>query len=264
MGRLDGKVALITGAARGTGEVTARLFVEQGARVVLADILDERGAAVAAELGDRARFVHLDVSSEQDWAAAVAGAEAEFGSLNVLVNNAGVLHLAAIPDTTIDDFWRVVKVNQLGTFLGIRSVVEPMKRAGGGSIVNISSIDGIFAKNGVAAYASSKWAVRGLTRVAALELGRWGIRVNAVCPEAGNTDMIRPWVPAGVDPEQVVRHTQPHLATQKRRSTAEKMRDIAWCIVYLASDESASCTGADFVLDGGNMAGIIVRGAPGA
>lgn len=264
MGMLDGKVAIVTGAARGTGEATARLFVEEGAKVVLADIRDDLGEGVARELGDGAHYVHLDVTSETDWRRAVEETIARFGFLNVLVNNAGILLLAAIPDTALAEFERVVRVNQIGTFLGIKAVVGPMQEAGAGAIVNVSSVDGLSAKNGLIAYASSKWAVRGMTRVAALELGKFGIRVNAVCPEAGSAEMIAPYVPPGVDVEQVIAHGQPHLAPQKTRSSREKMDDIARFVAFLASDASASCTGGDFPIDGGNTAGKVVRGAPGA
>jgi 3alpha(or 20beta)-hydroxysteroid dehydrogenase len=261
---LDGKVALVTGAARGTGEVTARCFVEEGAKVVLADIRDDLGQGVARELGEVAHYVHLDVTSETDWQRAVEATTERFGFLNVLVNNAGILLLAAIPDTELAEFERVVRVNQIGTFLGIKAVVEKMKEVGAGAIVNISSVDGLSAKNGLIAYASSKWAVRGMTRVAALELGKFGIRVNAVCPEAGSPEMIAPYIPPGVDIERVVAHGQPHLAPQKSRSSREKMEDVARFVVFLASDASASCTGGDFPVDGGNTAGSVVRGAPGA
>jgi 3alpha(or 20beta)-hydroxysteroid dehydrogenase len=264
MEMLNGKVAIVTGAARGTGEATARLFVEEGAKVVLADIRDDLGEGVARELGDRAHYVHLDVTSEADWRRAVEETIARFGFLNVLVNNAGILLLAAIPDTALAEFERVVRVNQIGTFLGIKAVVGPMQEAGTGAIVNVSSVDGLSAKNGLIAYASSKWAVRGMTRVAALELGKFGIRVNAVCPEAGSAEMIAPYIPAGVDVEQVIAHGQPHLAPQKTRSSREKMEDIARFVAFLASDASASCTGGDFPIDGGNTAGKVVRGAPGA
>jgi 3alpha(or 20beta)-hydroxysteroid dehydrogenase len=264
MGTLDGKVAIVTGAARGTGEATARLMIAEGASVLMGDILDDPGESVAKELGTQARYVHLDVGSESDWQRAVELTVDSFGKLDVLVNNAGVLHMSAIADTQLADFERVVRVNQVGTFLGIKSVIERMKEQRAGSIVNISSIDGRTAKNGLIAYASSKWAVRGMTRVAALELGKFGIRVNCVCPEAGNTEMIAKYVPEGVDIEKIVAHAQPILATQRGRSSRARMEDIAKLVVFLASDASASCTGSDFPIDGGNTAGSIVRGAPGA
>lgn len=264
MGRLDGKVAIVTGAARGTGESTARLFVEEGARVLLGDVLDDLGSDVARDLASNAAFEHLDVTSEAQWQGAVAAALRHFGAVDVLVNNAAVLLMAAIEDTSLEDFERVVRVNQTGTFLGIKSVAGVMKAAKAGSIVNIASIDGQTAKNGLVAYAASKWAVRGITRVAALELGKFGIRVNAVCPEAGSTAMIAPYVPEGVDLEKAVSFSQPHLATQRNRSSAEKVRDVAKLVAYLASDDSASCTGADFTIDGGNLAGSVVRGTPGS
>lgn len=262
-GRLADKVAIVTGAARGTGEVVARRFVAEGARVVIADVLEEAGRAVAASLGDAARFERLDVSDERDWARGVEATLARFGRIDVLVNGAAVLHMAAITETTPEDFLRVVRVNQLGTFLGIRAVVEPMKAAGGGSIVNVSSVDGLRGQNGVVAYCSTKWAVRGITRVAALELGRFGIRVNAVCPEAGSAEMVAPYAPPGVDIAKVLPHMQPALAYQRRRPLAELLDDVASVILFLASDESRSCTGSDFACDGGNTAGRIVKGVAG-
>lgn len=264
MGRLEGKTAIVTGAARGTGESTARLFAGEGARVVVTDVIEEQGKAVAKDLGDAAIFQRLDVTSESDWSAAVERAVQHFGGVDVLVNNAAVLLMKALEETLLAEFERVVAVNQTGTFLGIRAVVEPMKRAGRGSIVNISSVDGLAAKNGIAAYASSKWAVRGLTRVAALELGRFGIRVNTICPEAGSAEMIRPYIPEGVDMEKVMAAQQPRLATQQGRSIAERVGDVARMALFLASDESASCTGADFVVDGGNLAGKVSKFMPGA
>jgi 3alpha(or 20beta)-hydroxysteroid dehydrogenase len=262
-GRLAGKVAIVTGAARGTGEVVARRFVAEGARVLVADVLEEAGARVAHSLGEAACFQRVDVSEERDWARGVDEALRRFGRLDVLVNNAAVLHMAAIADTTPEDFLRVVRVNQLGTFLGVRAVVEPMRAAGGGSIVNVSSVDGLRGQNGVVAYASTKWAVRGITRVAALELGRFGIRVNAVCPEAGSPHMVAPWMPPGVDAEKVLPHMQPALAYQRTRPLAELLDDVASVVLFLASDESRSCTGSDFACEGGNTAGRIVKGAPG-
>lgn len=264
MGRLKGKTALVTGAARGTGAATARLFVEEGARVVLADVRDEPGLALAKELGDAAAYLHLDVGSEEDWRHGVAWALERFGALEVLVNNAGLLHMAAITETEVADFERLVRVNQLGPFLGIKHVAPSMCARGRGSIVNVSSIDGLRGQNGVVAYASTKWALRGITRVAALELGRFGVRVNAVCPEAGSAEMLAPYIPAGVDPEKVLARMQPHLASQKERSVADRVTDIARLVAFLASDDAASCHGADFLVDGGNLAGRLVPGAPGA
>ena len=264
MGRLEGKVAIITGAARGTGEITAHRFVEEGATVVLADILDEPGRAVAKELGDPAMYETLDVTSEDDWQRVVQSTVDRLGRVDVLVNNAAVLLMRAIEETSLQEFERVVSVNQTGTFLGIRAVVETMKAVGGGSIVNVSSVDGLGAKNGLAAYASSKWAVRGLTRVAALELGRFCIRVNTVCPEAGSAHMIAPYVPEGVDMEKALGSQQPVLAYQRERTINDRIRDVSNMIVFLASDEAASCTGADFTVDGGNMAGKLLRGIPGS
>jgi len=261
--RLGGKVAIVTGAARGTGEAVARRFVAEGARVVVADVLEEAGAAVAGSLGETACFQRLDVSEAADWERGVGETLRRFGRLDVLVNNAAVLHMAAIVDTQPEDFLRVVRVNQLGTFLGVRAVVGAMRAAGGGSIVNVSSVDGLRGQNGVVAYASTKWAVRGITRVAALELGRFGIRVNAVCPEAGSAQMVAPYAPPGVDVAKVLPHMQPALGYQRTRSLAELLDDVANVILFLASDESRSCTGADFPCEGGNTAGRIVKGVAG-
>jgi len=260
MGRLDGKVAIVSGSARGTGEETARLLVEEGARVLLGDVLDDRGKAVAESLGEAATYTHLDVSKEGDWEQAVSLAESRFGRLTTLVNNAAVLHIAPLVETSVDEYLRVTRVNELGTFLGIRSVVEPMKRAGGGSIVNIASIDGFFVSAGTSAYAASKFAVRGLTKVAALELGRDGIRVNCINPGTGSFEMIEPFLPPGVDRE-VVRKAHPPLPVGRSGT----LKDVAQAVVFLASEESAFFHGADFDLDGGASAGMLMRGGiPGA
>lgn len=260
--RLEGKVAIITGAARGTGAETARVFAEEGATVWIADLLEELGREVADELGERGRFVHLDVTAEDSWVSAVEAVLARDGRVDVLVNNAAVLHLGPLVETTAADFERLVRVNQIGPFLGIRAVFEAMKAQGGGSIVNISSVDGYSAKNGVAAYSSTKWALRGLTRVSAIELGRYGIRVNAVCPEAGGPEMLRPYLPEGLDPEVAMANQWPILYSQRDRSVVERLRDIAHLVVYLASDVGASCTGADFVIDGGHSAGRLLKFGP--
>ena len=190
MGRLEGKTALVTGAARGTGAAIARLFAEEGARVMLSDVRDESGRAIVAEIGDAATYRHLDVRREDEWSAAVEALLADFGKLDILVNNAARLIIKSMLDTTAEDLLRLVEVNQLGPYLGIRAVTKPMRDAGGGSIVNVCSTDGVKGMNGVSAYASTKWALRGITKAAAMELARDGIRVNAVCPGFTRTAIV--------------------------------------------------------------------------
>ena len=263
IGRVQDKVVIVTGAARGTGEQTARILIDEGACVVLADVLEERGQAVADELGERATFIALDVTSETSWTAAVSGAVGRFGRLDALVNNAGLFQMEALEDTAVEDFQRLVGVNQLGPFLGMRSVVPAMK-TDGGAIVNVSSVDGLSAKNGLIAYASTKWALRGMTRVAALELGKYGIRVNAVCPEAGGPEMRAPYVPDGFDPARTLAFTHKLLPYQQERPPMELVRDIARMVVFLVSDETLSCTGADYPVDAGWTAGRHLSFNPGA
>src|SRR5690349_22366918 len=175
MGQLDGKVALITGAARGQGAAAARRFVAEGARVMIADVLADEGKALAEELGHTAIFQHLDVGDEQGWAEAGAELEERFGRWDVLVNNAGILFFSPLDQMSLADYERVIRINQIGTFLGMRSVVPMMKRQGGGSIVNISSVEGLAGMPMLTAYASTKFAIRGMTKVAAMELGPDGI-----------------------------------------------------------------------------------------
>jgi 3alpha(or 20beta)-hydroxysteroid dehydrogenase len=253
MGRLDGKVAIVTGAARGQGEAEARLFVAEGARVVLGDVLDDLGKAVADDLGDRATYLHLDVGREEDWSEAVRAA-ASFGPLSVLVNNAAIIRPAAIVDTTLADYLSVISVNQVGCFLGIRSAVEPMRSAGGGSIVNTSSIDGVGSKNGLISYTASKFAVRGMTKTAALELGQYGIRVNSIHPGGVNTPMGNP---LGDD------RIAPAFARLPIPRIGEPI-EIAYMALFLASDEASYCTGAEFVVDGGWTCGDLEPGLPGS
>jgi 3alpha(or 20beta)-hydroxysteroid dehydrogenase len=264
MARLEDKVAIVTGAARGTGEQTARLFVEEGARVVIADILEEEGRAVAKDLGDAARYERLDVTSEGAWTGLVDGTVEAFGKLDVLVNNAGVLHMGSVEDTTPADMERLWRINQLGPFLGMRAVTPALRENGGGSIVNISSVDGLTSKNGVIAYAGTKWALRGMTRVAALELGKFGIRVNAVCPEAGGPGMRAPYVPDGIDPMKTLAFTHTVIPYNRERDPIEIVRDSARMVLFLASDESLSCTGADYPVDAGWTAGKRDKFSPGA
>jgi len=247
--RLDGKVALITGAARGQGAAEARLFASQGARVVLGDVLDQEGAAVTGELGDRAVYHHLDVTSELDWAAAVDVAIDEFGHLDVLVSNAGISSMPTpIVDTSPDDYRRVIEVNQVGAFLGIRAAAPAIVAAGGGSIVLISSVNGFVGAGGIAGYVTSKFALRGLAKVAALELGRRGVRVNSVHPGPIDTPMVQPESWGGFD-------MRPALATSNPLGRIGQPEEVAELVCWLASNASAYCTGAEFVVDGGYLAG---------
>ncbi len=263
MGRLAGKVAIVTGAAQGTGAVIARTFVAEGARVVIADVKDEAGREVARSLGDAARFVHLDVRRPEDWQAAVAATVSAFGGLHVLVNNAAILLIAPLSKTSREDFLRIVEVNQLGPFLGIQAVFETMKQGGGGSIVNISSSDGIKGMNGVAAYASSKWGVRGLTKSTAMELGRHRIRVNAICPEAGNPSMSAPFLPEMADIAKASHQMMQAILKAPEDSAPEsRLEHVARMALFLASDESLSCTAADFVVDAGLWTGVHNKGLP--
>jgi 3alpha(or 20beta)-hydroxysteroid dehydrogenase len=264
-GRLAGKTAIVTGGARGSGAAIARRFVDEGAHVVVADVLDERGGATVTELGACARYVHADVSSEDDWNALITATLDAHGRLDVLVNNAAVLRLCAIADTSVEQYRKIFEVNELGVFLGIRAAIAPMRAAGGGSIVNISSIDGLFVTPGTAAYAASKFAVRGLTKTAALELGRDGIRVNAICPAAGSMDMVIEALPAEFDVARLASgmgqgSRNRHAAPLNRLGSPDDVADAA---LFLASDESAFVTGADLSVDGGMSVGMIIPGQPG-
>ncbi len=249
MAELDGKVALLTGAARGQGEAEARVFAEAGARVVIGDVLDEEGEKVAADLGEQACYVHLDVTSEQDWANAVSVATGTFGKLDCLVNNAGILRFVLIRDTSVEEYMEVIRVNQVGVLLGMRAVVPAMQKTGAGTIVNISSVNGFVGLAGTVAYTASKFAVRGMTKVAALELGPLGIRVNSIHPGGVDTPMVSPdalGVPAGAT--AATYRTLP----LGRIGRAEEIAELA---LFLSSDRSSYCTGGEFLADGGMLAG---------
>jgi 3alpha(or 20beta)-hydroxysteroid dehydrogenase len=250
MGRLDGKVALITGGARGMGKSHVRHFVAEGARVVFGDVLDDKGAAVAAGLGEKScRYVHHDVTSEADWAAAAAAAMDAFGTLDVLVNNAGVLAFGSIADMPLADFRRILEVNAVGCWLGMKAVIEPMTAAGGGSIVNISSIEGFTGAAGLSAYSASKFAVRGMTKAAASELGQFGIRVNSVHPGGVLTRMV-------IDAARTSGHDDggAFLQSMPLARFAEPV-EISRLVAYLASDDSSYSTGSEFIADGGVLCG---------
>ena len=265
MSRLEGKIAIITGGARGTGEQTARLFADEGAKVVIGDVLEEEGRATAADIGDSARFVRLDVTDTESWKACVDETTSAFGLPNVLVNNAGLLHMEAFVDIDPARYEALWRVNLFGPFLGSQAVAKSMQRAGGGSIVNVASVDGLSAKNGLGAYVPTKWGLRGLTRVAALELGQMGIRVNAVCPEAGGPGMRKDIMPEGIDidPMDTIAFTHGVIPYNRERPGIEIIRDIARMIVFLASDESLSCTGGDYPVDAGWTAGHRLKFNPG-
>ena len=250
-GRLTGKVALVTGAARGIGAATAELFVREGARVVLADIAVDAGAALAESLGDHATFVSLDVRDETAWDTAVAAAEKRFGGLDVLVNNAGIYFTSPIAQMTREMFVRLFEVNQLGVFLGMRAALPAMQRRGGGSIVSLSSTSGMKGNQNSIGSGSTKWALRGMTKVAAVEFGEFGIRVNSVHPGIIDTPMNHEEMGA----ERIVEVGKG--APLGRHGTAAEVADL---ILYLASDDASYVSGGEFTVDGGMMAGT--RRAP--
>ncbi|MEV6664752.1 SDR family NAD(P)-dependent oxidoreductase [Streptomyces nigra] len=255
MGMLDGRVVIVTGAARGQGEQEARLFRAEGAEVLLADVLDDRGEALAKELG--ARYTHLDVGEEEDWKAAVATAKAAYGHVDGLVNNAGILRFNALVDTPLEEFMEVVRVNQTGCFLGVRTVAPEL--ADGGTIVNTASYTGLTGMAGVGAYAASKHAVLGLTRVAALELAPRGIRVNAICPGAVDTAMANPArLDPDADPEQSVRALDGFYRKLVPLGRIGRPEEVARLALFLTSEDSSYITGQPFVIDGGWLAGVSV------
>jgi 3alpha(or 20beta)-hydroxysteroid dehydrogenase len=241
---LAGKVTLITGGARGQGAAEGRLFTAEGATVVLADVIDADGEQTAKEIGGT--YVHLDVASEEEWDTVVADVMATHGQLDVVVNNAGIFRAARLVEETIEQWDQVVAVNQTGVFLGMRAAAKAMIEAGrGGSIINISSVAGLEGIFGSMAYSASKWAVRGMTKVAAKELGRYGIRVNSIHPGLIETPMTAGF-PAVVDEEK--RRRAQKQTPLGRFGTPE---DIANMALFLAGDGSDYCTGQEFVVDGG-------------
>ncbi len=250
MGRLDGKVALISGGARGQGATEARMLAMEGASVVFGDILDDEGRQVEAqirELGGEATYVHLDVTSESDWQSAVDIAVSAYGKLNVLVNNAGILIRKTLEETTGEDWDRIMSINAKGVFLGTRAAIPAMRESGGGSIVNISSTAGLVSSpSGSASYTATKGAVRLLTKSTAIQYAREGIRCNSVHPGPIETDMIQDSLS---DPAQMELRMQ-----RLPMGRVGKPEEVAYGVIYLASDESSFVTGSELVIDGGTTA----------
>jgi 3alpha(or 20beta)-hydroxysteroid dehydrogenase len=239
---VEGKVVLISGAARGMGADEARAFAAAGAKVVLGDVLDDLTRALVEEIGaDHALAVHLDVTRPEDWAQAVSAATARFGKLDVLVNNAGILRFSPVESCTDEEWNQVLGINLGGVFKGIRAAIPAMKAAGGGSIINISSTAGLKAFASVPAYVSSKFAVRGLTKAAAIELAPFNIRVNSVHPGNVDTVMIEGLY-------QKLNHVP--------MNRVGRPDEISRLVLFLASDDSSFSTGAEFVADGGETCGM--------
>ena len=253
---LEGKVAIVTGGARGTGAAIAQRFCQQGARVMVCDVRDEMGQAAAEKLGVSASYRHCDVTDSDEWTGLVASTLDAHGRVDVLVNNAAVLHQGPIENTSEEDFRKLLEVNTLGPFLGIRAVVPAMREQGAGSIVNVGSIDSLAAMNGLTAYCASKFGLRGLSKAAALEVGRDGIRVNTVCPAGGNPEMYEPWM------GKVMGFLEEAIAYGENRGIpgSVPVESIVDAVVFLASDASRHCTGIDLPVDGGATAGCFIPG----
>ncbi len=251
MGSMDGKVVFITGAARGIGAASARRCVEEGAQVVVADRRADEAGTVADELdgirAGAARAVSLDVADGAGWRSAIAETETAFGRLDVLVNCAGIIRIVPLERADEETFRKLIDVNLIGTFLGLHAAIEPMKRAGGGSIINFSSVQGLEGRAGLSLYSATKFGIRGLTRSAAIELGKFGIRVNNVIPGPTRTKMTERegWSEADYD--------QAYASNPIGRMA--RAEEVAEMVVFLASPKSSYCTGADFIVDGGVLAG---------
>ncbi|NIB40323.1 glucose 1-dehydrogenase [Pseudomaricurvus alkylphenolicus] len=249
--RLQDKIALITGGARGIGAACAEMFAREGAKVAIADRRADEGQSLCAELNSKvpgsAIFVEFDISNEDAWAKAVTDVESSFGKINVLVNNAGMIRVMPFEKTDVSTFKKVVDTNLLGTFLGMKAVLEGMKEAGGGSIINFSSVQGLEGREGLAAYSSTKFGIRGLTKTTAIELGPYGIRVNTVIPGPTRTKMTER--PGWTDEQYNAAYGKYPLG---RMASASEVANVA---LFLASDESSFCTGGDFAADGGVSVG---------
>ncbi|WP_373836894.1 glucose 1-dehydrogenase [Jeotgalibaca arthritidis] len=240
MGKLDGKVAIITGGAAGMGEAHVRLFIEEGAKVVLTDINEEKGQAIAEELGETAHFIKHDVTNEEGWKQVVAETEEQFGPVDILVNNAGISPVLSVEHSSLDDYMKVVTINQVSVFLGTKYVVPSMKKTENGSIVNISSINGLVG--GAFGYTDTKFAVRGMTKAAAKELAQYNIRVNSVHPGVINTPMVQQ--------SDAFDQIQAMVGMIPLKRMAEPS-EVSKLVLFLASNDSSYSTGAEFVTDGG-------------
>ena len=254
MKRFNNRTVIITGGARGMGASHARGFVAEGANVVIADILEQEGQTLADELGDHAIFSRLDVTNDRDWAATVAAAEDAFGPVSVLINNAGIVRFGVIEETEPAVWRQVLEINVTGAYLGIRAVVSSMRKAGGGAIVNISSGAGFTATFGLAAYVSSKWAVRGLTKTAALELGHDNIRVNSIHPGAIRTPILANDAPDSAAMAATMEGAGVGLSAIPRIAEPE---EITQMVLFVASDLASFSTGSEFIADGGQLLGPI-------
>ena len=239
--RLQGKVAIITGAARGQGEAEARLFAAHGARVMITDVLTEQGQAVADDLGDTACFHPHDVSQPDAWSQVVERTLSSFGSVDILVNNAAISRPLKLEDTDLETYQQIIEVNQTSVFLGMRAVLDPMKKAGGGAIINVASVAGLQGTSTLFAYTASKWAVRGMSKAAALELARYNIRVNVINPGVIDTPI------NDSNPEKMNQVLVQSTPLRRMGQPGE----IAEAALFLASDAASFTTGADFTIDGG-------------
>lgn len=240
MARVQDKIILVTGAAQGMGETHARRLIKEGAKVVLTDLNEEKGQALANELGENALFIKQDVTSESDWERVISETEQRFGSVNVLINNAGITMSKSILDMSLAEYQRIVNINQVSIFLGMKAVIPGMKKVKSGSIINVSSINGLVG--GAIGYTDSKFAVRGMTKAAALECSPFGIRVNSVHPGVVETPMIMQG-----DTKAAVEAFSKHIPLRR----IAKPEEVTNIILYLASDESSYSTGSEFIVDGG-------------